>query len=307
LTEQGSRSRWAPTRRWLFLLVAVALLALLGAGRRSRPEGAVAGGDLPQPVMDTLPPPPVLSLDPRVRAILESYGPLIDRVEYLGSDALFVLAGGGVYFQDGRMLSERHLGQAARYTPLFYDYSLRPLTTPPPLTDTPIYSTDFLEAAFGRTEPQIRRQGISTTFLNRRVFVNEYGFESLRAVERRIFAEAERDPEVSAWVEDIEVAYSFIDKEIVGSGSRSHHAWGLAIDLVPSSYQGRQVYWRWSRVFNRQNWHRIPLSERWNPPLAVIEAFEAHGFIWGGKWSHFDQIHFEFRPEILAYNRMSTR
>jgi hypothetical protein len=103
---------------------------------------------------------------------------------------------------------------------------------------------------------------------------------------------------------EITVAYSFIDREISGSGSRSHHAWGLAVDLVPSSYGGRHVYWRWSRVFNRESWHEIPVSRRWSPPQAVIEAFERHGFIWGGKWSHFDTIHFEYRPEIILYNRM---
>jgi hypothetical protein len=291
--------------RGLVLVVAVALLGILGAGGPSSQDERLSDVDVSLQAEDTLPPPPVLSLDPRVRAILQSYGPLIDSVEYQGSDAVFVLAGGPIHFQDGRMLSERHLGQAERYTPLFYDYSLPPLDTPPPLTDTPIYSTDFLEALFGRTEPQIRRQGVSTTFLNRRVFVNEFCLEALQAVERQIFARAERDLVVEEWVQNIEVAYSYIDKEIVGSGSRSHHAWGLAIDLVPTSYQGKQVYWRWSRVFNRQNWHRIPLSERWNPPGAVIAAFEAHGFIWGGKWPHFDQIHFEYRPEILAFNRMA--
>jgi hypothetical protein len=60
-------------------------------------------------------------------------------------------------------------------------------------------------------------------------------------------------------------------------------------------------------VFNQRSWHRIPVSERWSPPQSVIEAFERHGFVWGGKWSHFDTIHFEYRPEILAYNRMRAQ
>lgn len=254
--------------------------------------------------VDTLPPLPAMARDPRVRVIVENFGALIDSVEYLADDAVFHLPGGDIFFREGLMLSQRNLGAAERFHPLLYDYSLEQLRTPPPLTDIPIYSTDFLEALFGRTEQQIRRQGVSTSFLNRRVFVNTFCLEALQAVERRIFAVGERDPAVATWIENIEVAYSFIDKEIVGSGSRSHHAWGLAIDLVPTSYGGKHVYWRWSRVFNRQNWHRIPMDDRWSPPRAVIEAFEAHGFIWGGKWSHFDTIHFEYRPEILAYNRM---
>ena len=31
-----------------------------------------------------------------------------------------------------------------------------------------------------------------------------------------------------------------------------------------------------------------------------IRAFEAHGFVWGGKWLFFDTIHFEYRPELLT-------
>ena len=34
-------------------------------------------------------------------------------------------------------------------------------------------------------------------------------------------------------------------------------------------------------------------------PHAVVEIFERHGFIWGGKWFHYDTMHFEYRPELL--------
>jgi hypothetical protein len=31
----------------------------------------------------------------------------------------------------------------------------------------------------------------------------------------------------------------------------------------------------------------------------IVLTFERHGFIWGGKWGHFDTMHFEYRPELL--------
>ena len=34
-------------------------------------------------------------------------------------------------------------------------------------------------------------------------------------------------------------------------------------------------------------------------PQEIVEIFEKHGFIWGGKWSHFDLMHFKYRPELL--------
>jgi len=38
-------------------------------------------------------------------------------------------------------------------------------------------------------------------------------------------------------------------------------------------------------------------------PVAVVRVFEAHGFVWGGKWRFFDTIHFEYRPELLLFSR----
>jgi hypothetical protein len=35
-------------------------------------------------------------------------------------------------------------------------------------------------------------------------------------------------------------------------------------------------------------------------PFEVVEPFEAEGFIWGGKWYHYDTMHFEYRPELFA-------
>jgi hypothetical protein len=34
-------------------------------------------------------------------------------------------------------------------------------------------------------------------------------------------------------------------------------------------------------------------------PHRIVEIFERHGFIWGGKWYHYDTMHFEYRPELL--------
>ena len=39
--------------------------------------------------------------------------------------------------------------------------------------------------------------------------------------------------------------------------------------------------------------------------IAEVEAFEAEGFIWGGKWSEFDLMHFEYRPELILLARLA--
>lgn len=84
-------------------------------------------------------------------------------------------------------------------------------------------------------------------------------------------------------------AGTFNYRKIAGTDDLSSHAYGIAIDLAVEHAN----YWRWGRKadgsFDYQN--RIP--------HAIVDIFEAHGFIWGGKWHHFDTMHFEYRPEIL--------
>jgi len=78
-------------------------------------------------------------------------------------------------------------------------------------------------------------------------------------------------------------------RTIAGSGETSMHGWGAAIDLNTAFSE----YWRWSRRWS-EGASRVPL------PAAIVAIFERHGFIWGGRWSHFDTMHFEYRPELLG-------
>ncbi len=77
-------------------------------------------------------------------------------------------------------------------------------------------------------------------------------------------------------------------RAIAGSNARSMHAYGAAIDLNVA----HSDYWRWSKDAGAPTWkNRIPIE--------IVRIFEQHGFIWGGRWYHFDTMHFEFRPELL--------
>ena len=76
-------------------------------------------------------------------------------------------------------------------------------------------------------------------------------------------------------------------RTIAGAAQSSMHAWGAAID-INTAYSD---YWRWRHGSYR---NRIPAS--------IVAAFERHGFIWGGRWSHYDTMHFEYRPELLPHS-----
>ena len=40
------------------------------------------------------------------------------------------------------------------------------------------------------------------------------------------------------------------------------------------------------------------------PPAAVIKAFEDEGFIWGGRWAIWDNMHFEYHPELFVARQL---
>lgn len=243
--------------------------------------------------------------DPRVRAFVEAYRPFIDSVSYRDGDVVFAMAGSTIHFADGRMLEAGSLERRRECDPIFYRYSLEPLSEPPPaFGDFPTTCRHVVEVLWGRTEGEIRSHTSSVRFLGRRMIVNDLLLEPLVAIERDMRVAAAEDPAIAEWIEEIEVAYSFVTRDIAGADTQSYHGWGMAFDLVPSSYEGRHVYWRWSRAMDREGWQRVPLADRWSPPASAVEIFERHGFVWGGKWAYFDMIHFEYRPEIVLYNRL---
>ena len=111
----------------------------------------------------------------------------------------------------------------------------------------------------------------------------------------------ETDRELRAYVDSLAQLAGHNWRPIDGTASLSFHSYGIALDILPSTYGGKQVYWRWAMEFYPE-WYTIPYEDRFMPPASFIRVFEDHGFIWGGKWRYFDTIHFEYRPEILRLN-----
>ena len=69
----------------------------------------------------------------------------------------------------------------------------------------------------------------------------------------------------------------YAPRRIPGSGSRSLHAWGLAVDLNAS---------------------RNPQGSKPHQDLRLVHVMERHGFWWGGRWPTVpDPMHFEFHGD----------
>jgi hypothetical protein len=107
----------------------------------------------------------------------------------------------------------------------------------------------------------------------------------------QIGKELDGHPELKKYLTNIGGTFAW--RNIKGTTRHSMHSFGMTID-INTDYSD---YWEWackctneSAVFKYQN----------KIPQIIIDTFEKYGFIWGGKWYHFDTMHFEYRPELLA-------
>ncbi|HZP79295.1 MAG TPA: M15 family metallopeptidase [Pseudolabrys sp.] len=85
------------------------------------------------------------------------------------------------------------------------------------------------------------------------------------------------------------IAGTYNCRPVADTGVFSMHAYGAAIDLNL----------RFSDYWLTDQKARGSITYRNRMPQEIVDIFERHGFIWGGKWYHYDTMHFEFRPELL--------
>lgn len=93
-------------------------------------------------------------------------------------------------------------------------------------------------------------------------------------------------------------AGTFNCRMVAGTTQRSMHGYGVAIDINVK----RSNYWLWVKGAkeSQKNKKDISLPYQNRIPFEIVEVFERHGFIWGGKWYHYDTMHFEYRPEFFV-------
>jgi hypothetical protein len=255
-----------------------------------------------------------------MKALLTAYPKQIERLEFRNGDWTLFLRGTWYYYAGGRMLPENLLGSAASINPQpFYNYQKE---LPPWKEPSAEEAARYKEMSNSRNQNPLRRsphffdalwrissrdeadQRVKTIrFLGRSVNVHYLIMESLALVEEHILAAAKADTQVQAWVNGISTLEGWTWRDIAQTQSRSFHAYGLAVDLLPKSLGGKETYWLWA-IRKKTDWWNISYNERYHPPTAVIKAFETYGFVWGGKWLFFDTMHFEYRPEILILGGM---
>lgn len=220
------------------------------------------------------------------------------------------------FYAEGRFLPAELRDQWASFVSIrFYNYDRgpwRPRRIDPELAerlrvrtrnrdnDTRVRFNSFLDRLYGiASRAEAERVVRRVSFLGLSTRVHPDVVAPLGRVEQRIRNAMLEDQSVRAYVRNLASLHGYHWRNIAGTRRRSYHAYGMAVDLVPRQWGGRWGYWRWAADGGVEEWWNLAGDERYHPPQPVIDAFEAEGFVWGGKWLFFDPIHFEYRPEVL--------
>lgn len=165
----------------------------------------------------------------------------------------------------------------------------------------PLYNEDpgrfrhepLLKLVYGNTEEEVRNNLISIDWLSysniKRVKFNKQN-GAAQALKQVIQALEQLPDSYHKYFTNI--GGTFLYRNIAGTHRLSPHAFGIAIDL--NVHYGD--HWRFTK--NNLLAAEIPYKNRM--PQAIIDIFERHCFIWGGRWYHYDTMHFEYRPELFC-------
>jgi len=163
-----------------------------------------------------------------------------------------------------------------------------------------IYNTDagrirnelFFKTLYGKTKNDVVKNLQTLTWcpklVNKQIQFNTRNgaYNALKSVSE----ELDKHVEWKKYLENISGTFNW--RYISGTKRLSAHSFGITIDLN-TKYSN---YWQWDSGSTHENAKIIYKNQI---PLELVAIFEKNGFIWGGRWKHYDTMHFEYRPEIL--------
>lgn len=140
---------------------------------------------------------------------------------------------------------------------------------------------------YGKTRAAVEKSLVRVDFVGTSLRVHRRIASPLREVADRLRGLQKTVPDLRKYL--VRLGGTFAWRSIAGTHRKSAHAYAIALDVNPKASR----YWRWDA--------RRPVRAAWHNefPQELVDAFEQSGFIWGGRWYHYDTMHFEFRPELL--------
>lgn len=151
-------------------------------------------------------------------------------------------------------------------------------------------SEQLFKKLYGSSESAVRKQLVRVPWFGGNVMFSSSNnaAEQLRKVKSELDQLVKKQPNLLPYLKS---SGTFYWRNVRGAKRLSAHSYGMAIDIGVD----KSDYWLWKNPGASET-KEIKYNNR--IPHQIVEVFEKYGFIWGGRWYHYDTMHFEYRPEL---------
>lgn len=225
----------------------------------------------------------------KTHPLVSCYPEYVRRIE---GNYLIWTDGEQMIFDDGNKKTIKEMLQNPDIEDQFYfEYPANSLPVAPPHFFDPgrIRCEPFFKKIYGNDQIQVEQNLVIITWLPN-IAPQKIRVTKINAIDQKLIKvsnELESLPdEYHKFIRNIGGSYNY--RNISGTHRLSAHAYGIAIDLNVANSD----YWKWDNT-------DIPNYKN-SVPFEIVKIFEKYGFIWGGRWYHYDTMHFEYRPELIG-------
>ncbi|MGQ3888668.1 M15 family metallopeptidase [Legionella sp. CNM-1927-20] len=160
----------------------------------------------------------------------------------------------------------------------------------------------FFRKMYGNSEEEVKSH-LVTIYWMPKLFGSKYPLlvttvnhvnQKLQKISQELEKLVDKHPEYIPFLKNPGGTFKW--RLIANTNRLSNHSFGMTIDINAD----KSNYWQWDlRDKGEPVTETTPLTYHNNIPWEIIPIFEKYGFIWGGKWYHYDTMHFEYRPELM--------
>lgn len=155
-----------------------------------------------------------------------------------------------------------------------------------------IRNEEFFKKIYGTTKAMVEKNLVTISWcpklVNQKIrvtTVNEFN-----KIVEKLSSELDSNPKFKKYISNIGGTFNW--RKIAGTNRLSMHSFGMTID-INVKYSD---YWQWKCNCSDESKEVYYQNQI---PFEIVKIFEKYGFIWGGNWTHFDTMHFEYRPEFF--------
>ena len=200
-----------------------------------------------------------------------------------------------ILYEDGKPKSHKELLENADIEDMFKQpYSIGSISKPISKNYDPgrYRNEAFFRKIYGNSAKEVEKNLVEIVWcprlVNQKICVSK--INGLNKKLDSVSRELDKHSELKKYLTNAGGTFNW--RYVSGTKRLSQHSFGASIDInIKYSH-----YWQWDSKSTSED---ISLKYKNYIPQIIVDIFEKYGFIWGGRWYHYDTMHFEYRPELL--------